>query len=965
MQKGIMELFSITIRLLVRYWTKENQTSQENLIDILDFAKSCGLGYIDANKFKVSLEEYANDMAEGFLHSIEEEGIDKERKKEIVYQIKKDIQSINLTEEGIVEQQKTADELCKDIMEKSMVERKLWDEKDKGVYMNCVRYIAKCIIDFSMKLPSFTPQTLKVIIQRQDEYHKDLQNIISEIQSVRNCVKSTELTYREFESTYRENVIERYSKVELIGSGITERSVKKYDISSAYVELNCIDEQDEEVNLSEVFSTNNIVWIRGEAGSGKTTFLRWVAICASKNSKEISNIHNKVPILISLREIKWPFELQECLNDFSKRIGHRCPDGWLDDVLKKNRSIILIDGLDEIEQENRQNVFDWIEDVERKYPKIFILITARSSVEDDLDCIVTHYEIAPMNISNIKKFIRYWHKSVLHIEAIEEDQKIHSLQENLTNKIMQSTPLKLLARNPLLCAMICALNYVNNEYLPVNKMDLYEKCCEMLIDQRDTQRKIQNSEYMDLLKLDYSRKRRILEELAYWMLRNGQSSEERENVELYFQKKILNSNVVQINLGKKQYSANILLNYLVERSGIIREPEKERIDFVHKTFMEFLAVKAICRDCDWGILADKACDVNWKETIIMCFHEMGKRQVSTLLKKLVDRGLKEKNDKYILLASLGATNAISIDEKVQKEIDLHIKKMIPPQRRNIIELSQAGTYILPFLVDQPYYTDRERENCLDVLTYMEIDEIIPDLLTYVEGEGDEYIKGYAIDVLTTFCEDVIEEYNVKERLLKIMLGSIKNGYLVLYEGLMNIISNIHLSRNAIEQLTNVKSIDVRCGLLNECIYYQCANVYNKFLNVKEVTLQGEIGNIDFIDEIPNIKVLSIVASEADEIVSRLSNIDTLGNVRKIVIVTEKLTYFCEQDISKMKNLEYIELSCSYPDLELRFEHLFNWPNLRKITLKINQYLFQEMADTISSWKKQNKKLQVVFEYLDE
>lgn len=42
--------------------------------------------------------------------------------------------------------------------------------------------------------------------------------------------------------------------------------------------------------------------------------------------------------------------------------------------------------------------------------------------------------------------------------------------------IGDSQQLKSLARNPLLCAMLCALNHMNNEQLPEEKMELDFEC---------------------------------------------------------------------------------------------------------------------------------------------------------------------------------------------------------------------------------------------------------------------------------------------------------------------------------------------------------------------------------------------------------------------------------------------------------------------------------------------------------
>lgn len=141
-------------------------------------------------------------------------------------------------------------------------------------------------MEFVSKLPNFTPKALEIVIKRQEEYHQELHNILMDIHSMASLIKSVDTTYREYESIYQEKLIDKYSKVELIGSGINNaRNITRYDISSAYVELSCVNEAEygEEIELYQVFSENNVVWIKGEAGSGKTTFLQWIAVCAAKN----------------------------------------------------------------------------------------------------------------------------------------------------------------------------------------------------------------------------------------------------------------------------------------------------------------------------------------------------------------------------------------------------------------------------------------------------------------------------------------------------------------------------------------------------------------------------------------------------------------------------------------------------------------------------------------------------------
>lgn len=291
-------------------------------------------------------------------------------------------------------------------------ERGTWSEAEVRVYINCVNYISKVCIAFISKLPCFTPYALRFVISRQEEYYNSLCDILTDIHSMTKFIKSTNSTYREYERIYRENLIEKYKKVELIGAGLNNaKMVTRYDISSSYVELSCINKgvHRSEIELSQVFVNSNVVWIKGEAGSGKTTFLQWVAVCVAKNEyHKIDNIRNSVPIIIELRSIKWPINLLDAVNK-NTLLYENGLNKWILDLLENGRAILLFDGLDEISQKKREKTYKFIESMVEQYPQIKILLTARNSVNDFIGCESIAYEILPMKIEKIKKFINYWH----------------------------------------------------------------------------------------------------------------------------------------------------------------------------------------------------------------------------------------------------------------------------------------------------------------------------------------------------------------------------------------------------------------------------------------------------------------------------------------------------------------------------------------------------------------------------
>ena len=71
-----------------------------------------------------------------------------------------------------------------------------------------------------------------------------------------------------------------------------------------------------------------------------------------------------------MRNASWPIDLQDAVNRITTVYGSNCPDGWILDLLKRKRVVLLFDGLDEIDQEKRKKVYEFIEDNVERYPNI-------------------------------------------------------------------------------------------------------------------------------------------------------------------------------------------------------------------------------------------------------------------------------------------------------------------------------------------------------------------------------------------------------------------------------------------------------------------------------------------------------------------------------------------------------------------------------------------------------------------
>lgn len=77
------------------------------------------------------------------------------------------------------------------------------------------------------------------------------------------------------------------------------------------------------------------------------------------------------------------------------------------------------------------------------------------------------------------------------------------------------------------------------------------------------------------------------------------------------------SRTVVLDTGNKLAILQDVLQHLLERSGVIREPVLGRVDFVHHTFQEYLAAKEVVEDQTTETLVTRAHLDQWWETLVM------------------------------------------------------------------------------------------------------------------------------------------------------------------------------------------------------------------------------------------------------------------------------------------------------------------------------------------------------------
>ncbi len=241
--------------------------------------------------------------------------------------------------------------------------------------------------------------------------------------------------------------------------------------------------------LDESKSKGKKLVLLGAPGSGKTTLMNYLALkIAQRKLSDLgfnqNNINtNTIPIFIRIRELAQQdkIDILEYIEEYAAKNlqVNDLPNGCFKHWLEKGDVVILLDGLDEVAQENQQvKVVEHIESFLEEFSRNHVIITSRPAGYERGYFRVDgfpHYEIQAFDDQKIKRFINQWYES--HC-----DDKTEALRqtEYLEAAIARQDRIKLLARNPLLLTIIALINRVGAR-LPRQRYKLYEKAVETLL----------------------------------------------------------------------------------------------------------------------------------------------------------------------------------------------------------------------------------------------------------------------------------------------------------------------------------------------------------------------------------------------------------------------------------------------------------------------------------------------------
>lgn len=632
------------------------------------------------------------------------------------------------------------------------------------------------IVAATAKLPDFSSQAAKELLTRTSRLADMTAEAIDRLPRTVPESWGTGSEDEIFTNKYLKSVVQRNDKLQIFGvSDANYRAA--YSLSVAYLSLTATtpvpgtlkefgksqvsadaglnpdegnrpaDAESDVVRVEATLSANSRLLLGGSAGSGKTTLLQWISVTASQSAfgDEMASWNGYIPFLLPLRrfastEMPAPEKFVEVSH---RNLAGAMPSGWVHKVMADGRALVLIDGLDELPDDRRPMARKWLTELMIDFPECKYVVTSRPlAISTDWEDLpdFQYSELLPMNRGDIRAFVSHWHRAAAAvIDTAEDRHAIDEAERHLLSSLFALPHIAMLSTSPLLCALICAMHRQNANKLPENRMELYETALQMLVSSRDHERDVNLSAYPDLV---YAEQRALLADFALWLHESGASDTEEAHLYRRIGKKL-----PQLPRRTEADSGEVG-RFLLARSGVLRVPVEGRVDFVHRTFLEYLAAAELVSDEAIDKIVTHAHLDQWREVVVMAAGHFTPKSRESLLARLVHRGREEPENQHrlFLLAVACLETSPVLSPEVQKLLDDCLEEIMPPGNMgDALAIASAGDLAVPRLTGKRLRAT-ESAAAIRALSLIGTDDAF------------EAIKYYAPDTRVTVARELIRAW---------------------------------------------------------------------------------------------------------------------------------------------------------------------------------------------------------------
>ncbi|MBP0029849.1 NACHT domain-containing protein [Roseofilum sp. Guam] len=399
-------------------------------------------------------------------------------------------------------------------------------------------------------------------------------------------------------------------------------------------------------------------------GYGKTTLLKHITYIYTQKKEEKYRAPKLLPVLLLLRQwqniiinesgLNLPQLIEEHHIPQLPGYDHlTLPPNWARNHLRNGKLLVMIDGFDEVKEDHRTVVSEWIGKEMNKYPHAYFILTSRPSGYQSFSSeykLNAELFIQPFNRHQQERFIQNWYgcqERYSNGGRETPDVKAEAIANanNLLQQLVQRPELDDLAKIPLLLNLIVNVHRsYHGKELPKKRSNLYRKVVDLQLVDRPLARNIE-------LPLPADEAEQVLQGLALYMVRENQP--EISYPLLY--------DCIKDAVQSFDHSVHVkaLIKQVVEVSELLVKRDDD-YQFAHLSFQGYLAAKEIIRTKQEELLIQNWQESWWRETILLYAAQVNPNQ---FLKALINIGTSE-----------AVALAYDCIQETPRKVDLEIEK---------------------------------------------------------------------------------------------------------------------------------------------------------------------------------------------------------------------------------------------------------------------------------------------------
>jgi predicted NACHT family NTPase len=449
--------------------------------------------------------------------------------------------------------------------------------------------------------------------------------------------------------------------------------------------------------------------VLGKPGVGKTTFLKHLAIQCNRGEFAAQ----QVPIFITLRDFA-----EESRESGKVSLLHFISQAWqiagvtnssaLKTLLQAGRILLLLDGLDEVLNQDSTKVLREIRKFSEKYHNNQFVVSCRTAAQRLQLPGFTDVEIAPFTQAQITTFAQKWFVALAKRDPQTGQAQSRQFMQKLD--LPENWQFRQLVVTPLFLHLACWM-FQGQEKFPVKRSEFYKQGLDLLLGKWDEAKGIDRDDvYRDF---QLPQKLRLLSQLAAVTFEQGQYFFEQRIVEQYIEEYLQNLPGAILEPEELQLDSEAMLKAIEAQHGILIERARGIFSFSYLAFQEYFTARKIVashnlRALEQALegLVSHITDPHWREVFLLTVAML--RSADSLvqvMKQEIDALVS--HDPYLqefLMWANQKSQTISVQPKVATTRAFYLALAQPS--------STAAHFALASTLDQGIVLDAALENLL-------------------------------------------------------------------------------------------------------------------------------------------------------------------------------------------------------------------------------------------------------------